>query len=131
MPPGPDGAVPVRHFAGRTMQQSELGRGEYDGTVLAVLATRGDSALDQLRAGEAASAVLLTAARLGLASDSLSQPLEVAETRAELRARLLRDGAEPQLLLRLGWAPISASPVPPTGRRPVEETIEPLEAPWP
>lgn len=131
VPVGPDGAVPVRQFAGRSMAQSKLGRDESDGTVLAVLATPTDSPTDQLRAGEAASAVLLGAARLGLASDLLSQPLEVAATRAELRRRVLDDLAEPQVLLRLGWAPVSASPVPPTGRRPVDETIDPFDATWP
>ena len=112
------------------MAQSELGDGESDGTVLAVLGTAGDGPLDQLRAGEAASAVLLTATAGGLASDPISQPLEVPELRAELRRRLLDEAFEPQLLLRLGWAPISASPVPPTGRRPVDDTIDPFDAAW-
>jgi hypothetical protein len=33
----------------------------------------------------------------------------------------------PQLRVRLGWAPISAAPVLPTGRRPLDETIETLD----
>ena len=131
VPATPDGTVPVRHFAGRVMAQSELGAEESDGTVLAVLHTPTDTPADQLRAGEAASAVLLTATRFGLATDPLSQPLEVAATRAELRGRVLDDRAEPQLLLRLGWAPVSAAAVPPTGRRPVDETIDPMDAAWP
>jgi hypothetical protein len=120
----------VRHFAAGTLAQSRLGADESDGTVLAVLATEEDTPLTQLRAGEAASAVLLTATRLGLATDPISQPLEVPEIRAELRDRLLLDAAQPQLLLRLGWAPVSASPVPPTGRRPVDVTIDPLDTTW-
>jgi hypothetical protein len=46
------------------------------------------------------------------------------------RRTLLADWGEPQLLLRLGWASISAEPVPRTGRRPLDETIVPLAAPW-
>ena len=130
VPVGPDGSVPVRHFAAASLTQSRLGTDESDGTVLAVLTTDEDSPVAQLRAGEAASAVLLTATRLGLSTDPISQPLEVPDLRAELRARLLDDGAQPQLLLRLGWAPVSASPVPPTGRRPVDETIDPFDATW-
>ena len=51
-------------------------------------------------------------------------------TRDELRAACLRGAAEPQIVLRLGWAPISAEPLPPTGRSPVDETIEELARPW-
>jgi nitroreductase len=131
VPVQPDGAVPVRRFAGAEQAQNPLGREESDGTVLAVLATTADSAADQLRAGEALSAVLLTATRLGLATDPVSQPLEVPATRAALRAALLADAAEPQILLRLGWAPISAPEVPRTGRRPVDDTIDALDRPWP
>lgn len=123
-------SVPVRHFAGREMAQNELGRGESDGTVLALLATDGDGAVDRLRAGEALSAVLLAATAIGLATDPISQPLEVPETRARLAADCLPSGRSPQVLLRLGWAPVSATPVPPTGRRPVDETIDSFDAPW-
>lgn len=130
VPAQPAGTVPVRHFAAGELRQAELGRDESDGTVLAVLAGRDDSALAQLRAGEALSAVLLTATRMGLATDPISQPLEVPATRDELRQICLRGAAEPQIVLRIGWAPIAADPLPPTGRRPVDETIEDLAGPW-
>jgi nitroreductase len=126
-----DGAVPIRRFAGAEQAQNALGRGESDGTVLALVATTTDGPADQLRAGEALSAVLLTATRLGLATDPVSQPLEVPATRARLRTELLHGVAEPQILLRLGWAPISATPVPRTGRRPLRDTIDPMDSPWP
>ena len=130
VPAEPAGAVPVRHFAHAEQEQSRLGRDESDGTVLALLATRGDGVVEQLRAGEALSAVLLRATHIGLATDPISQPLEVAATRTQLRTALLGGSAEPQVLLRLGWAPMSATPVPPTGRRPVTDTIEDLDVPW-
>ncbi|MCZ2849761.1 Acg family FMN-binding oxidoreductase [Modestobacter sp. VKM Ac-2978] len=130
VPPYPDGVVPVRHFAGRDQAQVTLGRDETDGTVLALLSTAGASPLEDLACGEALSAVLLTATRWGVATDPISQPLEVPATRAELRRTVLGGEGEPQLLLRLGWASISAEPVPRTGRRPVDETIRALDAPW-
>jgi nitroreductase len=131
VPAEPGGTVPTRWFAGADQEQNRLGREESDGTVLAVLATAADTPVDQVRAGEALSAVLLTATRLGLATDPVSQPLEVPATRQGLRAELLDGAAEPQILLRLGWAPISATPVPRTGRRPVDQTIDAMESRWP
>jgi nitroreductase len=126
-----DGTVPNRRFAAAEQAQSPLGREESDGTVLAVLSTPADTAGDQLRAGEALSAVLLTATRLGLATDPVSQPLEVPAIRDQLRTDLLDGAAEPQILLRLGWAPISATPVPRTGRRSVDATIDAMDHAWP
>ena len=90
-----EGVVPVRHVADAEQPQSELGAGESDGTVLAILSTRSDTPVDQLRAGEALSAVLLTATRYGLATDPVSQPLEVPTTRAELRQSCLDGRGEP------------------------------------
>ncbi len=131
VPAAPAGTIPVRHAAGAEQEQSRLGRDESDGTVVALLATAADSPVEQLRAGEALSAVLLTATRLGLATDPISQPFEIEDTRLELRRVCLDDRAEPQVLVRFGWAPPSASPVPPTGRRPVTETIDAFDAAWP
>jgi hypothetical protein len=127
VPAEPAGTVPVRAFAAGEQEQSLLGRYESDGTVLALLATPGDGAVDQLRAGEALSAVLLGATHFGLATDPISQPLEVGTTRAQLQAAVLGGAAAPQMLLRLGWAPMSTIPVPRTGRRPLADTIDALE----
>jgi hypothetical protein len=118
-------------MAAAVQERSRLGRNESDGTVVMLLATATDSPWDQLRAGEALSAVLLTATGLALATDPISQPLELEDTRLELRRVCLDDRAEPQVLIRLGWVPGSASPVPLTGRRPVAETIDAFEASWP
>lgn len=128
VPAEPAGTVPVRHFRSGELRQAGLGVDESDGTVLALLATRGDGAIDRLRAGEALSAVLLAATRIGLATDPISQLLEVAATREELRTSCLEAG-EPQILVRLGWAPVSAEPLSATGRRPVDETIRQLARP--
>jgi nitroreductase len=82
-----------------------------------MIATSSDNTLSRLRAGEATSAALLTATRLRLAACPMSQPLEIGQTRRVLRDEVLDGAAEPQLLLRLGWATTAAEPLPFTPRR--------------
>ncbi|MGF6885153.1 nitroreductase [Nocardia sp. GAS34] len=90
-----------------------------------VLSTSGDDRISRLRTGEAMSAVLLTATQMGLATCALSEPLEVADTRAAIRTDVLGDSGFPQMIIRLGWAATSADPVPATPRRPLEEVVKP------
>jgi nitroreductase len=78
------------------------------------------AAVGSRRAGEAASAVLLTATVLGLASCPITEPLEVAETRAALRSEIFESVAFPQMLLRIGWARDNGPALPLTPRRPLE-----------
>ncbi|HZG89411.1 MAG TPA: NAD(P)H nitroreductase [Pseudonocardia sp.] len=113
------GGDTARRFTPGTLEQ---GVGE-DGALLLVLGTASDDTLSQLRAGEAASAVLLHATLLGLATCPLSQPLEVGETRIMIRDRVLGGTLSPQLVLRVGWAP-TGEPVRATPRRPVDDTVE-------
>jgi nitroreductase len=89
-----------------------------------VIATSGDDLLSRLRAGEATSAALLGATELGLATCPLSQPLEIADTRRVIRDDVLDGAAEPQLIIRLGWAPTNAARLPFTPRRDVRDIIE-------
>lgn len=95
-----------------------------------MLATTGDTALDRLRAGEAASAVLLTATRLNLASCVYTEPLELISTRGLIRDCVLGGQAEPQLVVRVGYAPEGADPLPATPRRPIGEVLRPLPHPY-
>ncbi|MBF6193899.1 nitroreductase family protein [Nocardia beijingensis] len=94
-----------------------------------LLSTTSDDRLSQLRAGEAASAVLLTATALGLATCPLSEPMELADTRRRIRAEVLDDAGYPQIIIRAGYAVTSADPVPPTPRRPLAEVVQPLGSP--
>lgn len=112
----------VRQFAGARLPDTA----GPDGATLTVLATTGDTPLDHLRAGEAASAVLLTATRLGLASCVYTEPLELTSTRALIRDCVLGGGLEPQLVVRLGYAPEKTLPLPATPRRPIGEVLRPL-----
>ncbi len=70
--------------------------------LVAVLATAGDTVLDQVRAGQALQRVLLTATTAGLSASFLSQPMEVAYTRGALR-QLIGGRDHPQTVLRLGY----------------------------
>ncbi|MPZ81730.1 MAG: NAD(P)H nitroreductase [Actinophytocola sp.] len=118
------GDTTMRTFPGGTLADAHTGRGEPDGGELLVLATLTDDPVSVLRAGEAASAALLTATDLGLASCPLSQPLEIADTRALIRDQVLDSAAYPHLILRTGWLP-TAAPLPPQSpRRPTDRTID-------
>lgn len=90
---------------------------------LLVLGTATDDRQARLRAGETASRVLLTATSLGLASCLMTTPLSIADTRAVLRSELL-GGWFPQAVIRAGWAPVSAQPVPDEPRRALDEVVE-------
>jgi hypothetical protein len=63
---------------------------------LLLLATRHDTQQDRLLAGQALSAVLLQTTDAGLASCTLSQPVEHARIRDELTAILSHGSAVPR-----------------------------------
>lgn len=119
-------AIAMRTFPGGTLPPYVSDDGAEEATVLLALATAGDDTVSRLRAGEAASAALLAATELGLASCPLSQVLEVADTRQAIATDVLEDAAMPQLLLRVGWAPTTAGKLPSTPRRPLTEVVAEL-----
>ena len=98
-----------------------------DNAVVIALGTAEDDTMARLRAGEATSLVLLTATALGLASCPITEPLEVAETRAAVQADVFGEEAYPQMLLRIGWAPVNADPLPSTPRRDLSEVVTRLD----
>ncbi|MGD9618508.1 MAG: NAD(P)H nitroreductase [Mycolicibacterium sp.] len=123
----PAAAVPVRVFAGAALDQSPHSPPEYDNGVLLALGTTGDDQTSRLRAGEATSSALLTATARGLATCLVSEVLEVGETRKILRSEIFDDRHYPQMLIRVGWAPADADPLPATPRRPVGERVTRLD----
>jgi nitroreductase len=91
-------------------------------TRYAVIYTIGDSRRDWLTAGEALSAVLLTATAEGLATSVMSDAVEIPEARALLRRALPTTG-HPAVVVRIGLP--AAGPVPrPAARRPGRDTVE-------
>jgi nitroreductase len=125
--PDPAAAVPARSFAGAVLTQTPGANPVDDNAAVVALGTAEDDKMAQLRAGEATSLVLLTATALGLASCPITEPLEIPETRASVRAEVFGDDGYPQMLLRIGWAPVNADPLPATPRRNLAEVVVPLD----
>lgn len=121
------GPIPSRIFAGGVLSQPPNTNPAEDHAVVLALGTVEDDRLSRLRAGEATSTVLLTATAMGLASCPITEPLEVAETREALRSDVFGDEGHPQMLLRIGWAPINADPLPSTPRRDLSEVVVQLD----
>jgi nitroreductase len=122
VPPADESAPTLgRVFAGGSVSHRQGPGDGVDNAVVLALGTRDDDAPARLRAGEATSAVLLTATSIGLASCPVTEPLEVAATRATLREEIFESQAHPQMLLRIGWAPEDAATLPATPRRPLPD----------
>ena len=101
-----------------------LPTGPYESDPLfGLLLSAGDSALDQLRCGQALQLALLTATGHGVGATLISAPTELPATRSALR-RLAGSTMWPQLLLRLGPARSTTT----TPRRTVTDLIEPTPA---
>ena len=94
--------IPGRLFAGPALTQPAEATAAEDNAVVVALGTATDDLLARLRAGEATSMVLLTATALGLSSCPVTEPLEIAETRDEVRSDVFGDNEFPQMLLRVG-----------------------------
>jgi hypothetical protein len=92
-------------------------------TVL-LLGTENDDRVAWLQAGRALGRLLLRSTDAGVVASPLTQALDWPATRTQLRSRLSLVG-HPQMLLRLGYAPVTAGPT--SGRRPIREvlTVEP------
>lgn len=119
-------ASPLRSFRGEQLTQPRQSSGPgsaADAAELLVIVTTHDDCLDWLRAGEATSAVLLTATGLGLATTPLSQALEVDETRRALRTDVLRVPEYPQLVVRVGLPATGAAELPLTSRRDLRSVL--------
>jgi nitroreductase len=113
--PEPHDMVPQRPYNDRPRA---LGRDFEPEPLVAVLGSAGDSAGDQISAGQALQRVLLTATDAGLATSMISQPIEVPGAREQLRRALGRFGA-PQMVLRIGYGQQGR----PTPRRAVADVI--------
>ncbi|HEY2206868.1 MAG TPA: nitroreductase family protein, partial [Pseudonocardia sp.] len=123
---GRSGDVPMRPSPRPGVARPTHALEHDDASVLAVLTTASDERGAVLRAGEATSAVLLTATAHGLASTPLSQPLEVAGTRTAIGTELVGADRFAQLVLRVGRAFPDAPELPPSPRRPLRSVLAPV-----
>jgi hypothetical protein len=124
-PVGGTGASGLRRFGPATLAQPplSLGRTPDDAAEFLVLVTPGDTVLDRLRAGEATSAVLLAATRMGLATTPLSQALEIGACRHRVRTEVLRIPEYPQLVVRVGRPAAGCAELPVTPRRALRSVL--------
>ncbi len=120
----PRAKIPGRLFAGPALAMPSGSSAADDNAIVLALGTRADDTLARLRAGEVTSIVLLTATSLGLASCPVTEPLETAETRESVRSQVFDDIGYPQMLMRVGWAPVNADPLPATPRRELSDFVE-------
>jgi len=120
--------MPLRHFPHGLLSQPREPSGPRvpdDAASLFAVTTPGDDVIDHLRAGEATSAVLLTATGLGLATTPLSQAVEVRATRDVIRRTVLHVPEHPQILLRIGHPANLADELPETPRRRLDAVLMP------
>lgn len=126
-------AIPGRLFAGAALDQPADTPARHDHAVVLALGTSGDDAVARVRAGEATSMALLTSTALGLSSCPVTEPLEIVNTRESIRSEVFGGSEYPQVMLRVGWAPIGADPLPATPRFPLEDVVDTLDGshiPW-
>ena len=116
--------IPSRMYAGPMLAMAPRSSSADDNGVVLALGTHTDDRLAQLRAGEATSIVLLSATSMGLACCPVTEPLEMADTREAVRSDIFGDSNYPQMLLRVGWAPLNADPLPATPRRELADVVE-------
>ncbi|AKK27306.1 nitroreductase family protein [Mycobacterium sp. EPa45] len=95
---------------------------EYDRSTIVVLSTSGDSRRDALDCGEVLSDVLLEATMAGLATCTLTHITELEASRDVVRALTGADD-DPQLLIRIGLAPVITQLPPLTPRRPLQDVL--------
>ncbi len=93
-----------------------------DRSSILLLSSDDDSRTAALVSGEALSAVLLEATMAGFATCPVTHVTEVAATRDTIRA-CMDTNAVPQVLVRVGIAPVTAEKPPPTPRRPLDEVL--------
>lgn len=106
-------------------KRQRLNDSTVDQSKIVVLSTHHEDArLDVLRCGEALSALLLECTAAGLATCTLTHMTELAPSREIIRELTGQHGL-PQLLVRIGQAPVEGGPaIDATPRRPLADVLE-------
>ncbi|MDZ4267709.1 MAG: NAD(P)H nitroreductase [Mycobacterium sp.] len=93
-----------------------------DRSKIVVLSTFDETRDSVLRCGEALSAVLLDATMAGFATCTVTHLIEIPASRAVVAT--LSGADQPQVLLRVGLAPVITDVPAPTPRRPIDEVFD-------
>lgn len=86
---------------------------------VAVIASATDARAALVRTGQVYERLALTTTALNIRSAFLNQPVEIAELRAQFQRALGLGAAQPQLVVRMGYA----GTLPMSPRRPVEQVL--------
>ncbi len=113
---GMDRVFPATHQPERRIQVPQ------DHAKILLLTTDDDSHAAALASGEALSEVLLECTLAGLATCPVTHLTEVHVTRDLIRS-LIEYDAVPQVLIRVGVAPVTEKAPPPTPRRPLSDVL--------
>lgn len=111
-----------RMFVGGTQpqQQADADAAKFRSSAGAVvIATDADDRAAWVRAGQVYERLALQMTALNIKSALLNQPIEVAELRSQFQGALALNAAQPQLLMRFGYA----KALPRSLRRPVQQVL--------
>jgi nitroreductase len=117
--PEPQDHWVLRDFTSGQARSRVPGKDFEPDPLIVVIGSFHDLPRARLQAGQAMERVLLTATAAGLSASFLSQVVEVAGPRRQLRD-LIGGGLWPQTVLRIGYG----SPVPATPRRDLRDVVE-------
>lgn len=116
-------SMPNRAFPRHDLVEPSFVRPSEDSSAVLLVGTPGDDRASQIRAGEATGDILLEATTMGLATSVYTEALEPAETRRAIQRQVSTTHCFPQVIIRTGWAPVDAPPIPPTPRRPLDDVL--------
>jgi hypothetical protein len=111
-----------RMFVGGTQpqQQADADAAKFRSSAGAVvIATAADDRVAWVRAGQVYERLALQMTAMNIKSALLNQPIEVAELRSQFQGALALNAAQPQLLMRFGYA----NALPRSLRRPVQQIL--------
>lgn len=115
--------IPLRDFEVGVTGRQMIERDVDEHPLIAVVFTPAGGARDHLLAGAAMMRLMLKADVLGLATCPLSQAVDFAAFRAQLRVRMGWVGY-PQMILRIGRPTSPITDLPRTPRRPVGDVLD-------
>jgi len=119
--------VPLRDFEVGVSGRLLIERDVDEHPLIAVLLTESDTALEQLRAGEAMMRLMLAAELLGLGTCPLSQAVDLVAFRTRVSTLMGWQGL-PQMMLRIGYPAAGDLQAARTPRRPVDDVLKVLPA---
>jgi hypothetical protein len=115
--------LPIRDFDTHAKGWLSAESRSADPECILILTTADDDQLSWLRAGEALQRLWLEATREDFSLSVFTQVIELADLRQRLREELDLDG-HPQVMVRIG----RGSQTPPSGRRSLDEVLDPPDA---